>query len=104
MAHTLSLHNKSLTRRDLLGCLDFLEGALGFGSGISCAPAGLRKFRPLRLRIMLQGLILLDGVLELLLDLADPGLLLLARSAFLGCFVLGLGQRLLEGRYFSRGP
>ena len=53
---------------------------------------------------MLQGLVLLDGVLELLLDLADPCLLLLARGAFLGRFFLGLGQCLLEGRYFGRGP
>ena len=98
------MHNKSLTRRDLLGRLDFLEGALGFGSGILCALTGLRKFGRLRLRITLQGLVLLDGVLELLLDLADPGLLLLARGAFLGRSVLGLGQCLLEGRYFGRGP
>ena len=98
------MHNESLTRRDLLGRLDFLEGALGFGSGILCVLAGLRKLGPLCLRITLQGLVLLDGVLELLLDLADPGLLLLARGAFLGCFVLGLGQRLLEGHYLGRSP
>ena len=85
------MHNKILTRRDLLGRLDFLEGALGFSPGISCALAGLRKFVLLRLRITLQGLVFLDGVLDLLLDLADPSLALLARDAFLGCFVLGLG-------------
>ena len=85
------MHNESLTRRDLLGLLDFLTGALGLGSSLLCALAGLRKFGRLRLRITLQGLVLLDGVLELLLDLADPGLLLLARGAFLGRFVLGLG-------------
>ena len=84
------MHNESLTRRGLLGRLDFLKGALGFGSGILCTLAGLRKFGPLRLRITLQGLILLDGVLELLLDLADPSLMLLARGVFLGRFVLGL--------------
>ena len=43
------------------------------------------------LKIALQGLVLFDGVLELLLDLTDPGLLFLARSAFLNRFVLGLG-------------
>ena len=91
-------------RRILLGHLDFLVGALGFSSSLLCALAGLRKFGCLYLRIMLQGLILLDGVLELLLDLADPGLLLLTCGVFLGRFVLGLGQRLLEGRYFGRGP
>ena len=102
--HTLVLHNKSLTRRDLLGHLDFLEGALDFGSGILRTLVGLGKFRLSSLRITLQGLVLFDGILELLLDLADPGLLLLARGAFLSCFVLGLGQRLLEGRYFGCGP
>ena len=59
--------------------------------GIVCALAGLGKFGLLILKIALQGLILLDGVLELLLDLTDPGLVLLARDTFLGRFVLGLG-------------
>ena len=85
------MHNESLTHGDLLGRLDFLKGALGFGSGILCALAGLRKFVPLCLRITLLGLVVLDGILELLLDLADPSLVLLARGAFLGHFVLGLG-------------
>ena len=67
------MHNESLTRRDLLGRLDFLEGALGFGSGILRALVGLGKFGLLNLRITLQGLVLFDGVLELLLDLADKG-------------------------------
>ena len=86
-----ALHNKSLTRRDLLGRLDFLEGALGFGPGILCALAGLGKFGLLLLKVALQGLALIDSVLELLLDLTDPGLLLLARGVFLGRFVFGLG-------------
>ena len=98
------MHNKSLTCCDLFGRLDFLKGALGFGSGILRALVVIGKFGLLSLRIMLQDLILLDGVLELLLDLTDPGLLLLARDAFLGCFVLGLVQRLIEGRHFGRGP
>ena len=76
----LALHNESLTCCNLLGRLDFLDGALGFGSGTLCALAGLGKFGLLSLRITLQGLVLFDGVLELLLDLTDTGLLLLARS------------------------
>ena len=87
----LALHSDSLTRRNLLGRLDFLEGALGFGSGILRALAGLSKFGFLCLRITLQRLVLLDGVLELLLNLADPGLVLLACGTFLGRFFFGLG-------------
>ena len=69
-----------------------------------CALADLGKFGFLILKGALQGLALFDGVLELLLDLADPGLLLLALGAFLGRFVIGLGQRLLQGRHYGRGP
>lgn len=72
--------------------------------GILCVLAGLRKFGPLRLSITLQGLVLLDGVLELLPDLANPGLVLLACSAFLDHFVLGLGLHLPEGRHLRRSP
>ena len=100
----LALHKECLTRRNLLGRLDLLEGPLGFGFGILCALEGLGKLGLLCLRVMLQGFVLLDEILELLLDLADPGLLLLARGAFLGRFVFGLGQRLLKGRHFGRGP
>ena len=100
----LALHNESLTRRDLLGRLDFLEGALGFGPGILCTLAGLGKFGLSSLIITLQGVILLDDVLELLLDLTDLGLLLLARGTFLGRFVLGIGQCFLECRHLGRGP
>ena len=71
---------------------------------VSRALADVRKFGCLRLRITLQGLVLLDGVLELLLDHADPGLVLLACGALLGRFVLGLGQRLLEGRHLGCVP
>ena len=100
----IALHNKCLTRRNLLGCLDLLEGLLGFGSGVLCALEGLGKFGLLSLRVTLQGLVLLDEILELLLDLANPGLLLFARGAFLACFVFGLGQCLLKGHHFGRGP
>ena len=100
----LALHNKCLTRRNLLGRLDLLEGLLGFGSGVLCTLEGLGKLGLLSLRVTLQGLVFLDEILELLLDLADPGLLLLALDAFLGHFVFSLGHRLLKGHHFGRGP
>ena len=100
----LALHNKCLTRRNLLGRLDLLEGPLGFGSGILCALEGLGKLRLLSLRVTLQGLVLLDEILELLLDLVDSGLLLFTLGALLGRLVFSLGQRLLKGRHFGRGP
>ena len=100
----LALHNECLTRRYLLDRLNFLEGLLGFGLGILCVLEGLRKLGPLRLRVTLQGLVFLDKLLELLLNLADSGLLLLALGALFGRFAFGLGQRLLQGRHFGRGP
>ena len=87
----LALHNKCLTCRNLLGRLDLLEGPLVFGSSVSCALEGLGKLGLLSLRVTLQGFVLLDGILELLLYLVDTGLLPLARGAFLGRFVFGLG-------------
>ena len=77
---------------------------MGFGLGILCVPEGLRKLGPLRLRVTLQGLVFLDESLELLLHLADSGLLLLTLDALLGRSVFGLGHRLLKGRHFGRGP
>ena len=99
-----ALHIECLTRRNLLGRLNLLEGLLGFGFGILRALEGLSKLGLLSLRVTLQGLIFLYEILELLLDLADPGLLLLVLDVFLGRFVIGLGQRLLQGRHFDRGP
>ena len=99
----LALHNECLTRRYLLNRLNFLEGLLGFGLGILCVLEGLRKLGPLRLRVTLQGLVFLDEILELLMDLADSGLLLLALGALLGRLVFSLGQRLLQGRHFGHG-
>ena len=64
---------------------------MGFGLGIFCTLEGFGKLGRLCLEVMLQGLELLAELLELLLDLADPGLLLLARGAFLGRFVFVLG-------------
>ena len=87
----LALHSERLTRRNLLGRLNFLEGALGFGSCILRTLAGLCQFVLLRLTIALQGLKPLYRALELLLCLANPGLVLLTQGAFLGRFVLGLG-------------
>ena len=98
------MHSERLTCRNLLGRLNLLEGALGFGSDILRALVGLRKFGLLRLTIALQGLEPLDRALELLLRLANPGLVLLAHGAFLGRFVLGHGYRLLEGCHLGRGP
>ena len=100
----LALHNECLTRRYLLDRLNLLEGLLGFGLGILCVLEGLLKLGPLRLRVRLQGLVFLDKILELLLNLADSGLLLLALDALLGHFVFDLGQHLLPGRHFGRGP
>ena len=86
----LALHNECLTRRYLLDSLNFLEGLLGFGLGILCILEGLCKLGPLRLRVTLQGLVLLDKLLVLLLNLADSGLLLLALGVLLGRFAFGL--------------
>ena len=100
----LALHNECLTRRYLLGRLNLLEGPLGFGFGVSRALEGLSKLELSRVRVTLQGLVFFDEILELLLDLIDTGLLLLALGALLGRFVFGLGHRLLKGRHFGRGP
>ena len=91
----ISLHKDCLTRRYLPDRLNFLEGPLGFGLGILCVLEGLRTLGPLRLRVTLQGLVFLDEILELLLNLANSGLLLLALDGLLGCFVFGLEHRLL---------
>ena len=100
----LALHKEFLTRRYLLGRLNLLEDLLGFGSGVFRALEGLSKLGLSRLRVTLQGLIFFDEILELLLNLVDTSLLLLALDALLGCFFFGLGQRLLKGRHFGRGP
>ena len=100
----LALHNECLTRRYLLNRINFLEGLLGFGLGMLCAFEGLRKLGPLRLRVKLQGLVFFGESLELLLHLTHLGFLLLPLDALLGRSVFGLGQRLLQGRHFCRGP
>ena len=99
-----ALHNEFLTQSYLLDRLKQLEGLVGFGLGIFCILKGLRKLRPLRLRVTLQGIVFFDEILELLLHLADSSLLLLALGVLLSRFVFGLGQRLLQGRHFGHGP
>ena len=77
---------------------------MGFNLGVLCAFEGLRKLGLSRLRVKLQGLVFFGESLELLLHLAYSGFLLFSLDALLGRFVFGLGQRLLQGRHFGRGP
>ena len=100
----LALHNECLTRCYLLGRLDFLEGLLGFGLGIFHALEGFGRFGRLRLEVMLQGLELLDKLLELLLYLRHPSILLFTLGALCGRLGFGLRQRFLQGRHFGRSP
>ena len=86
----LSLHIECLTRR-YPPRLNLLEGLLGFGLGMLCAPKGRGKLGLSRLRVKLQSLVLLHEGLELLLHLAHPSLVLLSLGALLGCFIFGLG-------------
>ena len=92
-----ALHKECLTRRYLLGRLDFLLCLVGFGLGVSHTRKGLRKPGLFHLKIMLHGLELLAELLELLLYLAHSSILLF-------CLVFGLGQRFLQGRHFGSGP
>ena len=100
----LALHNECLTRRYLLGRLDFLEGLLGFSLGIFCALEGFGKLERLCLEVMLQGLEILAELLELLLYLSHPIILLFTLGALSGRLGFGRGQRFLQGRHFGRGP
>ena len=84
------------------GLLDFLEGAPGFNPGIVCALAGLGKFGLLIRNVALQGLAFLNGVLELLLDLINPGLVFFTGSLLLCRFLFGLGQLLFESLHLGR--
>ena len=91
-----------MTRCDLSGLLDFLEGALGFSPGIVCGLASLGEFGLLILYTLFQGLTLLYGFLELLLNLDDPGLVIFTSGLLLGRLLLGLGYRLLKILNFGR--
>ena len=98
----LALHNKSLTRRNHLGLLDFLEGALCFGPGLLCTLADPRELALLVRILALQGLVFVHDILELLLDLADLGLELLMGSLLLDNLPLGFGQGLFKGLDLGR--
>ena len=99
-----ALHNECLTRRYLLGRLDFLEGFLGFGLGILRALKGFGKLGRLRLEVMLQGLELLAELLEIFLYLPHPSILFLTLGALCGRLGFGFGQRFLQGCHFGRRP
>ena len=100
----LALHNECLTRCYLLHRVNLLKGLVGFSLGAPCAFERLRKLGLSHLRVKLQGLMFFGESLELLLHLAYPGFLLFPLNALLGRLVFGLGQRLLHGRLFNRGP
>ena len=99
----LALHLKCLTRRDLLGLLDLLEGGLGL------IPSGLRalmslgELGPLSRCIILQGLTFFHRILELLLNFLHSGLELLTGGLLLDNFFLGLAQGLPQGLDLGRG-
>ena len=75
---------------------------MGFNPGLLYALVGLGKFGLLVCNLALQGLAFLYGVLDLLLDLTDPGLMLFAGGLFLCRSLLGLGLRLLEDLHLGR--
>ena len=100
----LALHNECLTRRYLPHRLNSLEDLLSFSLGMLCALEGRNKLRLSPLGVKLQSLLLLHESLELLLHLANLRLMLLPLGALRGRSLLGLGQRLLEGRHLSCGP
>ena len=99
-----ALHKECLTRRYLLGRLDFFLCLLGFGLGVFHTCKGLRKPGLFHIKIMLHGLELLAKFLELLLYLAHSSILLFALLAVQGRLVFGLRQRYLQGRHFGGGP
>ena len=77
---------------------------MGFNLG---APGAFKRPRELglsRLRVKLQGLMLLDERLELLLHLVYPGFMSFSLGTPLGRFVFGLGEQLLQDRHLVRGP
>ena len=68
---------------------------MGFNPGIVRVLMGLGELGLLSRKVALQGLALLNGVLELLLDLNDPGLVRLAKSLLRGSFLVGFSHSLL---------
>ena len=97
------MHLKSLTRHDLLGLLDLLEGSLGL------IPCGLRALMSLgefglpSRRIILQGLTFFHYILEIMPDFLDTGLELLTGGLLLDSLLLGLAQGLPQGLDLGRG-
>ena len=100
----LALHEKCLTRRYFLQRLDLLKGLVGFGLRGLGTLKGQGKLGLSSLRVTLQTLVFFHESLELLPHLRHPRLLLLSLGALQGRIVLGLGDRLLQGRHLSRGP
>ena len=67
-----------------------------------CGLASLGEFGLLILYTPLQGLTLLYGFLELLLNFNDPGLVVFTSGLLLGRLILGLSDRLLKSLDFGR--
>ena len=64
---------------------------MGFGPGLLCALAGLSEFGLVVRTLALQGPAFLHCILELLLDLTNPGLMLFSGAFFLYRSLLGIG-------------
>ena len=75
---------------------------MGFNPGIVCDLTSLGEFGLLILYTLLQGLALLFGFLELLLNFNDPGLVVFTSGLLLGRLLLSLGYRLLKSLDFGR--
>ena len=80
----LTLHEKRLTRRYFLQCLDFLGGLIGFGLSSFGTLKSRCKLGLSSLRVTLQTLMFFHESLELLLYLRHPRLLLLSLGALRG--------------------
>ena len=98
----LALHTECLTRRNLRRLLDLSKGARGLVPGRLRALTSLGEFGHFSQRVTLQGLTLLHRVVELLLDLVDPGLELLTSSLLLDGPPLGFAQGLFQGLDLGR--
>ena len=96
------MHIECLTRRDLPGLPNLLQGALGLIPGCLRTLTSLGEFGLLSRRIALQGLALPHRVLELLLDLVDPGLELLPSGLLLDSLPFGFDQGRFQGLDLGR--
>ena len=88
----------------LFYCLNLLEGLLGFGLGRFGSFKGCSKLGRSRLQVELQTHMFFQESLKRSPHLADLRLKFLPLGALRGRLLLGLGQRLLEGRHLSCGP